>query len=71
MFDYKYVDFGLEDDEVVVAALLSGSDLIPQWSVDTLFKGDTRHVMDDSSDGRASFGMMQWDLSRTAVDPDA
>jgi hypothetical protein len=70
-FHYKYVEFGLEDDEVVVAALLDGSNLVPHWEFRTLFKGDSRHLIDQSSDAKASFEMMQWDLSRTAVAPDA
>jgi len=70
-FYYKNVGFGLEDDEVVVAALLDGSNLVPYWEFRTLFKGDNGHLMDISSDAKASFGMMQWDLRRTAVAPDA
>ena len=70
-FHYKNVEFGLEDDEVVVAALLDGSNLVPHWEFRTLFKGDNGHLMDISSDAKASFGMMQRDLRKTAVAPDA
>jgi hypothetical protein len=65
-FSHKYVDFGLEDDEVVVAAVLDGSNYIPHWEFRTLFNGDSRNLMDISSDAEASFGMMKWDLAREA-----
>ncbi|EED13792.1 hypothetical protein TSTA_100370 [Talaromyces stipitatus ATCC 10500] len=62
-FSAKYVDFGLEDDEVVVAALLDGSNFIAYWEFRTLLDGDNSHHMDMSSDAKASFGMMKWDLA--------
>lgn len=62
-FSANYVDFGLEDDEVVVAALLDGSNFIPYWEFRTLLSGDSSHHMDVSSDAKASFGMMKWDLA--------
>jgi hypothetical protein len=62
-FSAKYVDFGLEDDEVVVAAVLNGSNFVPYWEFRTLLNGDTTHHMDMSSDAEASFGMMKWDLA--------
>jgi hypothetical protein len=65
-FSHKYVDFGLEDDEIVVAAVLDGSNYIPHWEFRTLFNGDSRNLMDISSDAEASFGMMKWDLAREA-----
>jgi hypothetical protein len=65
-FSHKYVDFGLEDDEVVVAAVLDGSNYIPHWEFRALFNGDSRNLMDISSDAEASFGMMKWDLAREA-----
>lgn len=70
-FHYKNVEFGLEDDEVVVTALLDGSNLVPHWEFRSLFKGDNGHLMDQSSDAKATFGIMQFDLCRTAVDPHA
>ena len=57
-FHYKTVDFGLEDDEVVVTAFLPGTNLVPHWEFRTLFKGDTRNLMDESSDAKATFDMM-------------
>jgi hypothetical protein len=65
-FSHKYVDFGLEDDEVVVAAVLDGSDHIPHWEFRTVFNGDSRNLLDISSDAEASFGMMKLDLKREA-----
>ena len=62
-FSHKYVDFGLEENEVVVAALLDGSDFIPYWDFRTLLNGENTHHMDISSDAAASFGMMKWDLA--------
>jgi hypothetical protein len=52
----------LEENEVVVAALLNGSNFIPYWEFRTLLNGDNTHFMDTSSDAEAGFGMMQWDL---------
>jgi len=63
-FSHKHVDFGLEDDEVVVTAVLDGSNLVPHWEFRTLFNGDSGNLMDTSSDAEASFGMMKWDLAR-------
>ncbi|GAM37658.1 hypothetical protein TCE0_024f07756 [Talaromyces pinophilus] len=65
-FSADYVDFGLEDDEVVVAAVLDGSNWIPLWEFRTLLSGDNSHTMDISSDPETSFGYMKWDLSRNA-----
>jgi hypothetical protein len=62
-FSAKHVDFGLEDDEVVVTALLVGSNFVPHWEFRTLLNGDSRNLMDISSDAEATFGMMKWDLS--------
>jgi len=62
-FSTKHVGFGLEDDEVVVAALLDGSNFIPHWEFRTLLNGDNTQLMDTSSDAEASFGMMIWDLA--------
>lgn len=65
-FSANYVDFGLEDDEVVVAALLDGSNFIPYWEFRTLLSGDNSHYMDESSDAKASFGIMKWDLAQAS-----
>jgi hypothetical protein len=62
-FSNKYVDFGLEENEVVVAALLDGSNFIPYWDFRALLNGENTHHMDISSDAEASFGMMKWDLA--------
>ncbi|KAI1372454.1 hypothetical protein F4677DRAFT_432341 [Hypoxylon crocopeplum] len=66
VFTAKKVDFGLEEDEVVVAAVLVGSNYIPQWIFSDLLNGDTRNRMDESSDADADFGLMQFDLCQTA-----
>jgi len=69
MFFYRNVHFGLEDDEVVVAALLEGTDMIPHWEFRTLLDGTdpgNRHFTDYSSDAKASFGLMDFDLSLAA-----
>lgn len=66
-FTTRNVGFGLEEDEVVVAAILEGSSYIPHWQFSDLFNGDTGSLMDESSDAKASFGMMQFDLSQSAV----
>lgn len=65
-FSPRRVGFGLEDDEVVVAAILEGSNHIPHWEFRSLLRGDTDNLMDVSSDAEASFGMMKWDLSGAA-----
>jgi len=61
-FSAKYVAFGLEENEVIVAALPNGSNFISYWEFRTLLNGDNTHFVDISSDAEASFGMMQWDL---------
>jgi hypothetical protein len=43
-FSTKNVTFGLEGDEVVVAALFKGSNYIPHWEVGTLVKADHRDL---------------------------
>jgi hypothetical protein len=68
-FSARKVDFGLEDNEVVVAALLEGSNMIPHWEFCTLLDGSNpgnKHLTDYSSDAEASFGSMNWDLSMAA-----
>ncbi|TVY87428.1 hypothetical protein LAWI1_G008367 [Lachnellula willkommii] len=77
MFHYKKVEFGLEDDEVVVTALLNGSTWVPQWEFRTILKGDGKgaikdHLTDTCADERDAadvFGLMEWDLTQTAVRP--
>ncbi|KUJ11955.1 uncharacterized protein LY89DRAFT_217010 [Mollisia scopiformis] len=67
-FHYKAVEFGLEDNEVVVAAVLPGSNLVPQWEFSRLFKGESGlSSVDQSSDAKASLGLMNFDLCSTAV----
>jgi hypothetical protein len=68
-FSSRNVHFGLEDDEVVVAALLESSNMIPHWEFRTLLDGanpGNKHLTDYSSDAEASFGMMHHDLSMAA-----
>lgn len=65
-FSANYVDFGLEDDEVVVAAILDDSNWIALWEFRTLLSGDISHQMDMSSDPKTSFGCMKWDLAQNA-----
>jgi hypothetical protein len=68
-FSARKVHFGLEDDEVVVAALLEGSNMIPHWEFCTLLDGSdpgNKHFTTHSSDAEASFGIMNWDLSMAA-----
>ncbi len=68
-FSRRNVGFGLEDDEVVFAALLEGSDMIPHWEFRTLLDGtnpENKHLTDYSSDAGVSFGIMQHDLSMAA-----
>ena len=65
-FSHKYVDFGLEESEVVVAAVLDGSNFIPYWEFRTLLNGGNTHEMDISSDAEASFGIMKWDLAQAS-----
>ncbi|XXH03859.1 hypothetical protein Hte_010265 [Hypoxylon texense] len=66
VFPTRGVGFGLEEDEVVVAAVLPGTGYVPHWQFSDLFNGDTGNLMDESSDADADFGMMQFDLSQTA-----
>jgi hypothetical protein len=70
-FHHRNVEFGLEDDEVIVVALLDGSNLIPYWTFNALFKGDNGHSMDISSDAKVTFGAMQWDLNQLAMGSEA
>lgn len=70
-FHYKTVEFGMDDDEVLVAALLEGSSHIPYWEFSSLFKGEMGHCTDQSSDPKTSFGLMKWDLDMAAKGPDA
>jgi hypothetical protein len=68
-FYFKNVDFGLDDNNVVVAALLESSNIIPHWEFCTLLDGTlpgNKHLTEYSSDGKASFGMMHYDLSMAA-----
>jgi hypothetical protein len=68
-FSLRNVHFGLEDDEVVVAALLESSNMIPHWELRTLLEGTNagnEHLTEYSSDAEASFGMMHHDLSLAA-----
>jgi len=65
-FSYKFVDFGLEDDEVVVCAVLDGSNYVPHWEFRSLMAGKTGHLTDQSSDAKATFGLMQFDLMQAA-----
>jgi len=66
-FSAKNVDFGLDEDEVVVAALFDGCDTIPHWEFRTMLSGDNdiikKHLTVVSSDADASFGLMKWDLA--------
>ncbi|KAH6714682.1 hypothetical protein DL95DRAFT_372620 [Leptodontidium sp. 2 PMI_412] len=65
-FSVKDVGFGLDDDEVVVAGILQGTNWIPHWEFSSLFKGDLRNLLESSSDVKASFGLMEWDLKVAA-----
>ncbi|TVY15313.1 hypothetical protein LARI1_G007154 [Lachnellula arida] len=83
MFHYKKAEFGLEDNEVVVAALLNGSAWIPNWEFRTILSGGNAGVIkdhvvemcgdaedaEDVRDARDIFGMLQWHLRHTAVRP--
>ncbi|TVY38967.1 hypothetical protein LOCC1_G008287 [Lachnellula occidentalis] len=77
MFHYKKAEFGLEDGEIIVMALLNGSTWIPQWEFCTILNGGNVGVVKDHStdtcadarDAADSFGLMEWDLKQTAVRP--
>jgi len=72
MYSYKFVGFGLEDDEVVVVAWLQGTDHVAQWEFRKMFEGDYIYVVDcvdQSSDAKDVFGNMAFDLRTTAVRP--
>lgn len=61
MFSARKVHFGLEDDEVVVAALLEDSNMIPHCELRTLLDGSkprNQHHTTHSSDAEASFRIM-------------
>lgn len=70
-FMARYTSFGLGDDEVLVGALLVGTDLVPSWEFRTIFNGEHDylvdiHMMDISSSAVDSFGLMKWDLAQAA-----
>lgn len=70
-FTQKHVTFGLEEDEgVVVAALLPGSNMIPYWDFNTILASTEteikKHFTDTSSSPLDSFGMMEFDLKLSA-----
>jgi hypothetical protein len=68
-FSIRNVHFGLEEDEVVVAALLEGSNMIPHWEFRTLLDGTTpgnKHLTDYCSNTETFFGLMSHDLSMAA-----
>lgn len=70
-FTQKHIAFGLEEDEgVVVAALLPGSNMIPYWDFNSILASSEteikRHCTDESSSPLDSFGMMQFDLKTSA-----
>lgn len=65
-FSANHVGFGLEDDEVVVAVLLDGSNFIAYWEFHTLLSGDNSHHISMSSDAKASVGIMKWDLAEAS-----
>ncbi|VUC19903.1 unnamed protein product [Clonostachys rosea] len=70
-FSHQLVAFGYEEDEgVVVAAWLEGSDTIAYWDFRTIFSDDkalTRsHYTDECSDPEDSFRCMQYDLAEAA-----
>lgn len=65
------VAFGLEEDEgVVVAALLPGSNMIPYWDFNRILASSEteikKHFTDESTSPLDSFGMMQFDLKTSA-----
>lgn len=70
-FTPKHVTFGLEEDEgVVVAALLPGSNMIPYWDFNSILASTEteikKHFTEESSSPLDSFGMMQFDLKSSA-----
>lgn len=65
-FEVSSVGFGLDDDEVLVAGILQGTNEIATWEFRDLLNGDSRNRSESSSDVRASFGMMDFDLKSTA-----
>ncbi len=70
-FDYKNVGFGLDDSEVVVAALLDGGEFVANWEFQALFRGANDQLMDNSGDSELCFEIMQRDLRAAAVATDA
>ena len=60
------VTFGMEDDEVVVAAIVEGTNQMAVWEFKALFNGHEENTMDQSSDVEASLGILHFDLSTTA-----
>lgn len=70
-FTQEHVGFGLEEDDgVVVAAVLPGSNMIPYWAFDTILASTEtevkKHFIDQSSSPLDSFGIMQFDLRSSA-----
>lgn len=70
-FTQKHVTFGLEEDEgVVVAALLPGSNMIPYWDFNNILASTEteikKHFVDTSSSPLDSFGIMEFDLKSSA-----
>ncbi|KAI0383699.1 hypothetical protein F5Y04DRAFT_19326 [Hypomontagnella monticulosa] len=61
------VGFGLEEDEVVVAAVLGGSNCVPNWQFCDLLEGDIDSRMDESTNADIGFGLMKAHLTYTSV----
>ncbi|KAL3419073.1 hypothetical protein PVAG01_09294 [Phlyctema vagabunda] len=71
-FTARNTNIGLDADEVVVGALLVGTDLVPSWEFRDIFSGRCGYVVDNHSMTSSSsavdcFGALCWNLTQAAV----
>ncbi|KUJ12978.1 uncharacterized protein LY89DRAFT_756235 [Mollisia scopiformis] len=68
-FDDESVGFGMEENAVIAAALLTGSNIVAYWEFRALFKGENSYFLDVSENGKSTFVGMEMDLSKAAEAP--
>lgn len=63
-FSAKGVRFGLKGNEVVVLALLFGSEYVVYWEFRRLFEDDERYLLDTSGNAEDAFRLMRANLAQ-------
>ncbi|TVY84108.1 hypothetical protein LSUE1_G002088 [Lachnellula suecica] len=66
-FTAKNTDFGMENNEIVVAALLPGSDWVPHWEICRLLNYAGGRRSEEPIDAESSFGDMKRGLTAPPV----